>query len=254
LKKPSHLKTKLIWIETPTNPTLKICDIKKICELSKKHKTISVVDNTFASPYLQTPLLLGADISLNSCTKYIGGHSDLVMGCITLNDTELRDRLFFNSKSFGGVPSPFDCYLAIRGMKTLKLRMDQHCKSGMAIAKYLEQHPKVEKVIYPGLKSHPQHELAKTQMKGFGGMVTFYVKGGLAEARRCLESVKIFACAESLGGVESLIESPAIMTHASVPAEIRKELGISDTLIRLSAGVEDTEDLLADLKNALEKV
>lgn len=247
-------ETKLVWIETPTNPTLKICDVRKMCELAKTHNSLSVVDNTFASPYLQSPLLLGADICLNSCTKYIGGHSDLVMGSITLNSQELRDKLFFNSKSFGGCPSPFDCYLAIRGMKTLKIRMEQHCKAGLAVAKFLEAHPKVEKVIYPGLSSHPQYELAKTQMRGSGGMITFYVKGGLQEAQRLLENVKLFACAESLGGVESLIESPAIMTHASVPVELRKGLGISDTLVRLSCGVEDIEDLLYDLKQAFERV
>eukprot|EP01017_Pseudomicrothorax_dubius_P002636 TRINITY_DN1016_c0_g1_i1.p1 TRINITY_DN1016_c0_g1~~TRINITY_DN1016_c0_g1_i1.p1 ORF type:complete len:413 (+),score=108.78 TRINITY_DN1016_c0_g1_i1:152-1390(+) len=246
--------TKLLWIETPTNPTLKICDIRWLCDLARSKGIITVVDNTFCSPYLQSPLLLGADICVNSCTKYIGGHTDVVMGSITLNDKELRDRLYFNQKSFGGVPSPFDSYLALRGIKTLKLRIQESCRSAMVVARYLEKHPKVEKVIYPGLESHPQHELAKQQMRGFGGMITFYVKGGLAEAKKFLESVRLFFCAESLGGVDSLIESPAIMTHYSVPPHIRQELGISDTLIRISIGIEDVNDLLNDLDNAFNQI
>eukprot|EP01016_Furgasonia_blochmanni_P009238 TRINITY_DN13829_c0_g2_i3.p1 TRINITY_DN13829_c0_g2~~TRINITY_DN13829_c0_g2_i3.p1 ORF type:complete len:315 (+),score=113.66 TRINITY_DN13829_c0_g2_i3:395-1339(+) len=254
VEKAFKKETKLIWIETPTNPLLKVCDIKKLCALAQKHNVISVVDNTFSSPYLQSPLLLGATLCVNSCTKYIGGHADVVMGCITTNDQELRDRLFFNSKSFGGVPGPFDCYLAMRGLRTLKVRMQEQCKSAMIIAQYLKQHPKCERVIYPGLPEHPQHEIAKAQMRGFGGMITFFIKGGLENARKFLETTQVFACAESLGGVESLIESPAIMTHASVPPEIRAELGISDTLIRISVGIEDVEDLLQDLDNAFAKV
>ena len=245
--------TKLIWIETPTNPTLKICDIEAICKIAKEKEIISVVDNTFPSPYLQSPLQLGADLCVNSCTKYIGGHSDVVMGAITLNDTKLYEQLKFISKSFGGVPGPFDCYMALRGLKTLKVRMEQHCRNAMVIAKYLEKHPKVEKVVYPGLESHPQHEIAKKQMRGFGGMITFYLKGGIEESRKFLSSLKVMTLAESLGGVESLIECPAVMTHGSVPPEIRKELGILDNMIRISVDIEDIEDLVEDVEQALEK-
>jgi len=254
VEKAIKSNTTLIWIETPTNPTLKVCDIEKICALAKAKGIISVVDNTFPSPYLQSPLLLGADISVNSVTKYIGGHSDVVMGVLVLNDDALRDKLFFTSKTLGGVPGPFDCYLALRGLKTLKVRMEAHCKSAQIIAEYLESHPKVEKIIYPGLKSHPQHEVAKKQMRGFGGMITFFLKGGLEESRRFLAAMKTMTLAESLGGVESLIECPAVMTHFSVPPEIRKELGISDNLIRVSVGLEDVEDLVYDLQQAFEKI
>jgi len=246
--------TKLIWVETPTNPTLKVCDIEKICAFAKSKGILTVVDNTFPSPYLQSPLLLGADISVNSVTKYIGGHSDVVMGVLVVNDVTLRDKLFFTSKTIGGTPGPFDCYLALRGLKTLKVRMDAHCRSAQIIAEYLEKHPKVEKIVYPGLASHPQHEVAKKQMRGFGGMITFYLKGGIEESRKFLASMKTMILAESLGGVESLIECPAVMTHFSVPPEIRKELGISDNLIRISVGLEDVEDLLADLQQAFEKI
>jgi len=246
--------TKLIWVETPTNPTLKVCDIEKICAIAKEKNIVTAVDNTFPSPYLQSPLLLGADISVNSVTKYIGGHSDVVMGVLVTNNKELRDKLFFTSKTIGGVPGPFDCYLALRGLKTLKVRMEAHCRSAQIIAEFLETHPKVEKVIYPGLKSHPQHEVAKKQMRGFGGMITFFIKGGLEESRKFLASMKIMTLAESLGGVESLIECPAVMTHFSVPVEIRKELGISDNLIRLSTGLEDVEDLVYDLQQSFEKI
>jgi cystathionine gamma-lyase len=246
--------TKLIWIETPTNPTLKVCDIEKICTFAKSKGILTVVDNTFPSPYLQSPLLLGADISVNSVTKYIGGHSDVVMGVLVVNDVALRDKLFFTSKTIGGTPGPFDCYLALRGLKTLKVRMDAHCRNAQIIAEYLEKHPKVEKIAYPGLPSHPQHEVAKKQMKGFGGMITFYLKGGIEESRKFLASMKTMTLAESLGGVESLIECPAVMTHFSVPPEIRKELGISDNLIRISVGIEDVEDLVADLQQAFEKI
>jgi len=245
--------TKLVWIETPTNPTLKVCDIEKICALAKPKNIITVADNTFPSPYLQSPLLLGADVSINSVTKYIGGHSDVVMGVAVTNDTALRDKLFFTSKTMGGTPGPFDCYLALRGLKTLKVRMQAHCRSAQTIAEYLETHPKVEKVIYPGLESHPQHEVAKKQMRGFGGMITFFLKGGLEESRKFLAAMKTMTLAESLGGVESLIECPAVMTHFSVPPEVRKELGISDNLIRISVGLEDVEDLVYDLQQAFEK-
>lgn len=246
--------TKLIWVETPTNPTLKVCDIEEICKLAKEKKILTVVDNTFPSPYLQSPLQLGADMCVNSCTKYIGGHSDVVMGSVTLNDDALYEKLRFLSKSFGGVPGPFDCYLALRGLKTLKVRMEQHCRAGAVIARYLQKHPKIEKVIYPGLEEHPQHEIAKKQMRGFGGMITFYLKGGLEESRKFLNSVQIMTLAESLGGVESLIECPALMTHFSVPSDKRKELGIEDNMIRLSCGIEDIEDLVKDLEDSLEKI
>jgi len=246
--------TKLIWVETPTNPTLKVCDIEKICTLAKSRNILTAIDNTFPSPYLQSPLLLGADISVNSVTKYIGGHSDVVMGVLTCNDIALRDKLFFTSKTIGGTPGPFDCYLALRGLKTLKVRMDATCRSAMIISEYLESHAKVVKTIYPGLPSHPQHEVAKKQMRGFGGMITFFIKGGIEESRKFLAAMKTMTLAESLGGVESLIECPAVMTHFSVPPEVRKELGISDNLIRLSVGLEDVEDLLHDLQQAFEKI
>jgi cystathionine gamma-lyase len=254
VEKAIQPNTKLIWVETPTNPTLKICDIEAICKLAKEKEILSVVDNTFPSPYLQSPLLQGADICVNSVTKYIGGHSDVVMGTLTLNDAKLYEKLRFLSKSFGGVPGPFDCYLALRGLKTLKVRMEQHCKNAAVIAAYLEKHPKVEKVIYPGLESHPQHEIAKKQMRGFGGMITFYLKGGMEESKKFLSNLHVMTLAESLGGVESLIECPAVMTHFSVPPEIRKELGIHDNMIRVSAGIEDIEDLLADFDHGFEKI
>ncbi len=244
-------KTEMIWLESPTNPLLKISDIKAVCEIAKKHNLLVVVDNTFMSPYFQNPLVLGADIVMHSTTKYINGHSDVVGGIVVTNNEEIAEKLHFLQNSIGAVPGPWDCWLVMRGIKTLHVRMRQHGKSAMRIAKWLEEHPKVERVVYPGLESHPQHEIAKEQMSGFGGMITFFVKGGLPVARTMLEKVKIFALAESLGGVESLIEHPAIMTHASVPAEIRAELGISDALVRLSVGIEDIDDLLADLEQAL---
>jgi len=254
VEKAIRPNTKLIWVETPTNPTLKVCDIEKICAIAKAKNIITAVDNTFPSPYLQSPLLLGADISVNSVTKYIGGHSDVVMGALVTNDSGLRDKLLFTSKTIGGTPGPFDCYLALRGLKTLKVRMQAHCRSAQTIAEYLETHPKVEKVLYPGLESHPQHEIAKKQMRGFGGMITFFLKGGMEESRKFLASMKTMTLAESLGGVESLIECPAVMTHFSVPPEVRKELGISDNLIRISVGLEDVEDLVYDLEQAFEKI
>jgi cystathionine gamma-lyase len=246
--------TKLVWLETPTNPTLKLVDIKKIASMAKAKGIITVVDNTFMSPYFQRPLDLGADIVVHSATKYIGGHSDVIGGVAVTSREDLAERMAFLSNSMGGIQGAFDSFMCLRSLKTLPLRMKAHQENAMAVAKFLEAHPKVEKVIYPGLASHPQHALAKEQMSGFGGMITFYIKGGLEGARKFLESVEVFALAESLGGVESLIEHPAIMTHASVPAENRKALGIDDSLIRLSVGIEDLEDILNDLKSAFAKV
>lgn len=246
--------TKLVWLETPTNPTLKLVDIRKISAMAKARGIIVVVDNTFLSPYFQRPIELGADIVVHSATKYIGGHSDMVGGIIVTNRDDLAEKIAFLSNSMGAIAGPFDSFLALRSLKTLPLRMKAHQKNAEAIAEFLEGHSKVEKVIYPGLKSHPQHALAKEQMLGMGGMITFYIKGGLSAARSFLENVNVFSLAESLGGVESLIEHPAIMTHASVPAENRKALGIDDTLIRLSVGVEDLEDLISDLKFAFDQV
>eukprot|EP00743_Colponemidia_sp_Colp-15_P001579 GILK01001725.1.p1 GENE.GILK01001725.1~~GILK01001725.1.p1 ORF type:complete len:406 (-),score=60.25 GILK01001725.1:123-1289(-) len=246
--------TKLVWLETPTNPTLKISDIRKAADIAHAHNCLLVVDNTFMSPYFQKPLDLGADIVVHSVTKYLGGHSDVVMGVIVTNNDDINTRLRFIQNGLGAVPSPFDCYLGLRGVRTLSLRMREHAKNAMEVAKYLEGHPKVERVIYPGLPSHPQHDIAKVQMSGFGGMITFFLRGGLDESRIFLEKLRLFTLAESLGAVECLAEHPAIMTHASVPAEQRALLGISDSLIRLSVGVEDLEDILADLTYALDAV
>ena len=243
--------TKMLWIESPTNPTLKIVDIKAAAEAVSKQKITVVVDNTFMSPYFQKPIALGADIVLHSATKYIGGHSDLVGGAAITDRPEIAEKLAFLSNSLGGIASPFDSFLAMRSLKTLSVRMQQHEKNAQKVADFLAGHERIQKVIYPGLASHPQHEVAKKQMSGFGGMITVYVKGGLAEAKSFVEKVKIFALAESLGGVESLIEHPAIMTHASVPAERRKLLGIEDNLIRLSVGIETVDDLINDLNSAL---
>lgn len=240
----------MVWLESPTNPTMKLADIEAISKMAKAKNILTVVDNTFMSPVFQRPLDLGADIVVHSATKYLGGHSDMIGGVAVTNKPELAERLAFLSNSMGAIQSPFDSFLALRSLKTLPIRMKAHENNAIQIANFLEKHPKVEKVIYPGLKSHPQHELAKKQMLGFGGMITFYIKGDLAAARKFLEKVEIFSLAESLGGVESLIEHPAIMTHASVPAEKRAELGISDTLIRLSVGIEDISDLIRDLENA----
>lgn len=243
--------TKLVWAETPTNPTLKIIDIEAISKLSKAHGAILAVDNTFCSPYLQNPLTLGADIVCHSTTKYIGGHSDAIGGVLITNDDELFKKMKFIQLSEGAVPGIQECFLFLRSTKTLHVRMERHCENAMKVARHLEAHPKVDKVVYPGLESHPQHEIAKKQMHGFGGMVTIYLKGGLGESRSMLEKVRIFALAESLGGVESLIEHPAIMTHASVPADQREKLGITDNLIRLSVGIEDIDDIIADLDQAI---
>lgn len=242
---------KLIWLETPTNPTLKLIDIAQIGAIARGAGALLVVDNTFATPYLQSPLGLGADIVCHSTTKYVGGHSDAIGGALIMNDDELHQRLKFLQLSEGAVPGIHECFLFLRSTKTLHVRMDRHCANAMRVARFLESHPRVARAVYPGLESHPQHELAKTQMRGFGGMVTMFVEGGLDAAKRMLERVRLFACAESLGGVESLIEHPAIMTHASVPADQREQLGISDSLIRLSVGIEDADDLIADLDQAL---
>lgn len=246
--------TKLVWIETPTNPMLSLCDIAGVAALARSRGALTAVDNTFASPYYQRPLELGADLVMHSMTKYINGHSDVVMGCLAMRDQSLYEPLKFLQNSVGGVPGPMDCFLALRGIKTFALRMRRHGENGMAVAQWLERNPRVERVIYPGLPSHPQHDLAARQMSGFGGMVTFFVRGGLDEARRFLGAVELCALAESLGGVETLIEHPAIMTHASVPPEIRREIGIHDNLIRLSCGIEAADDIIADLDQALARM
>jgi cystathionine gamma-lyase len=250
--------TKLIWIETPTNPTLKITDINNISNyvklIMKRDDIIIAVDNTFATPYFQNPLDLGADLVVHSVTKYIGGHSDVVMGCIVCNNKKLYDKLRFVQNSVGAVPSPFDCYMALRGLKTLHIRMEKSQQNSIKIANFLSSSEYVEKCIYPGLESHPNHEIAKKQMNSFGSMVTFFVKGGLKETSAFLKNIKIFTLAESLGAVESLAECPAIMTHASVPEEDRKKLGISDNLVRLSIGIENCDDLIKDLQSSLEKI
>ena len=243
--------TAIVWIESPTNPLLKLVDLKAVAALAKKSGAIVVVDNTFATPYLQRPLELGADIVMHSATKFINGHSDMVGGIVAVKDDGLAERLAYLQNSIGSVAGPFDSFLALRGVKTLDVRMERHCSSAMTIAKWLENDDRVESVLYPGLASHPQHELAKEQMPGFGGIVTFFIRGDLENARSFLEKCRVFALAESLGGVESLVDHPAIMTHASVPADERAKLGISDTLIRLSVGIEALDDLIADLDQAL---
>jgi cystathionine gamma-lyase len=245
--------TKLLWAETPTNPMLKICDLAAIAKLCKAKNVISVADNTFATPFLQRPLELGIDIVAHSMTKYLNGHSDVVAGALVVSRPDLHERLAFLQNAVGAQLAPMDSFLVLRGLKTLHVRMERHEQNAALVAKSLVGHPMVEKVTYPGLASHPQHELAKQQMRGFGGMVTFVIKGGLPAARTFLKTVRLFACAESLGGVESLVEHPAIMTHASVPAETRKMLGIDDGFIRLSVGIENGNDLVADLMAALEK-
>lgn len=244
--------TKLIWIESPTNPLLKLSDIKTISEITRKRGLILVVDNTFLSPYFQRPLDLGADIVVHSSTKYIGGHSDVLGGAVLLNNPDYYERIQYHQNAVGAVLSPFDSYLTLRGIKTLALRMEQHQKNALAIARYLENHPKVNRVIYPGLESHPQHVLAKKQSSGFGGVLSFEIKGTGTDAGKFLEKLNVFALAESLGGVESLIELPAVMTHASVAKEVREKIGITDTLVRVSVGVEDINDLIADLQQALD--
>lgn len=245
-------ETRMIWVETPTNPLLKLVDLEAIAQIGKRHGIITCADNTFASPWNQRPLELGIDVVMHSATKYLSGHSDVISGILVVGENrELADQLAYLINAVGGVQGPFDAFLVLRGLKTLHLRMERHCQNAQSVAEFLENHPQVEKVYYPGLPSHPQHELAKRQMRSGGGMVTAVLKGGLEASRRFLERVELFALAESLGGVESLIEHPAIMTHASIPPEIRAELGISDGLVRLSVGVEDEADLIADLKQAL---
>ncbi|MCR5873843.1 cystathionine gamma-synthase [Phenylobacterium sp. J426] len=245
-------KTKMVWVETPTNPLLRLADLEAIADLCKRRGIIAAADNTFASPYIQRPLELGFDVVMHSTTKYLGGHSDVVGGALVVGDNaELRDRMTFLQNAVGAVASPFDSFLTLRGMKTLALRMERHCENGLAIARWLEGRRDVRKVIYPGLESHPQHELARRQMNGFGGMITAVLDRDLDGTRRMLERTRLFTLAESLGGVESLIEHPAIMTHASIPAETRARIGIEDGLIRLSVGVESTTDLIADLEQAL---
>ncbi len=244
-------KTRLLWLESPTNPLLKIIDLQKASNLARKRGILTVVDNTFMSPYLQSPLKLGADVVVHSMTKYLGGHSDVVGGCIVTSNEKIYERLKFIQNAVGGVPSPFDCWLVLRGLKTLAVRMERHCSNAQAVAEFLSSHPKVARVIYPGLKNHPQHALAKRQMRGYGGMVSFEVKGGLMAAKRVAESFKIISLGESLGGVESLLEHPALMTHASVPEEQRRRIGIKDSLLRLSVGIEDLDDLQSDLRSGL---
>ena len=262
-------KTKLVWFESPTNPMMGLHDIRRISEIAHERGALVGVDNTFMSPYFQRPLELGADLVMHSMTKYLNGHSDVVMGALMLRDRTVKSprspwkgpdvpapktlfaRLKFLQNAIGATPGPQDCFLVLRGLKTLAVRMQRHAENAQRVAEYLEAHPKIERVLYPGLASHPQHELAKSQMSGFGGMMTFFVRGGLDEARAFLEKVELFTLAESLGGVESLIEHPAIMTHASIPPEVRKEIGIHDNLVRASVGIEGVEDLIADLERAL---
>ena len=245
-------KTKLIWVETPTNPLMNITDIEAVSAIGKKHNCIVCVDNTFASPYLQNPLDQGATIVMHSATKYLGGHSDVIQGCLMMNDETLRDQLYFIQKSTGAVPGPQDCFLVLRGIKTLHVRMQRHCENGEKVAAYLRQHPKVAKVYWCGFSDHPNHDIAKKQMRGFGGMMSFTLKDdSVAAATKVLSSTKIFSLAESLGGVESLINHPASMTHASIPREQRLANGLADGLIRLSVGIEDAEDIIADLAQAI---
>ncbi|WP_298542205.1 cystathionine gamma-synthase [uncultured Aquimarina sp.] len=245
--------TKLIWVETPTNPMMNIIDIKAIAKVSQKHNILLAVDNTFATPYLQRPLDLGADIVMHSATKYIGGHSDLVMGALIVRDDEVAKRLYFIQNASGAVCGPQDSFLALRGIKTLHIRMQRHCENGEAIAKYLKNHPKIEKVYWPGFEEHPNHNIAKEQMDGYGGMISFVPKGSnYDEAIKIVENLKIFTLAESLGGVESLAGHPASMTHASIPKEEREKTGVVDALIRLSVGIEDVDDLISDLEQAIE--
>lgn len=243
--------TKMVWLETPTNPLLRLVDIQAIAEIAHRHKLLVVVDNTFASPYFQQPLKLGADIVVHSTTKYINGHSDVIGGALVLNDKEVYEAIKFYQNAAGGVPSPFDAWLTLRGIKTLAVRMRQHEENARAVAGFLAEHPRVEKVYYPGLSSHPDHELAKRQMSGFGGMVSFQPRGSYADIAQMVRRFKVFALAESLGGVESLVCHPASMTHGSIPKDIRESRGLTDTLLRLSVGIEDKEDLIHDLEQVL---
>lgn len=245
--------TKLIWVETPTNPMMNIIDIKAVAQLAKKHEVLMAVDNTFATPYLQTPLDLGADIVMHSATKYLGGHSDVVAGALIVKDKKLADELYFIQNASGAICGPMDSFLVLRGIKTLHVRMQRHCENGEAIANYLVKHPKVESVYWPGFKSHPNHDIAKSQMSGFGGMISFVTKGGSYEdAIKIVEKLEVFTLAESLGGVESLAGHPASMSHGSIPKEEREKSGVVDALIRLSVGIEDIEDLISDLEQAID--
>ncbi|RKH37359.1 cystathionine gamma-synthase [Corallococcus sicarius] len=247
-------KTKMVWLETPTNPMLKLIDLGRIAEIAKKRGILSVADNTFMTPYFQKPLSLGFDVVVHSTTKYLNGHSDVVGGFVCTSRDDIAERMYFLQNAVGGVSGAFDSFLVLRGVKTLHVRMDRHAQNAMKVAQYLATHKQVKRVIYPGLETHPQHALARQQMTGFGGMVSVDIHGGLEAARTFLKAVKVFACAESLGGVESLIEHPAIMTHASVPQETREKLGISDGFIRVSVGIEDAQDLIDDLGQALARV
>jgi len=248
-----NTNTKLIWVETPTNPLMNIIDIKAITQLAKEHNLLTCVDNTFASPYLQNPLDLGADIVMHSVTKYLGGHSDVIQGALVMKDSGLREKLYFIQKSCGAVPGPMDCFLVLRGIKTLHVRMQRHCENGKKIANFLRNHPAIAKVYWPGFEDHPGHAIAKEQMRDFGGMISFELKDNSAEAvKKVLTSTKLFSLAESLGGVESLINHPATMTHASIPREERLKYGLTDSLIRISVGIEDADDLIADLDGAIQ--
>src|SRR4030095_6348709 len=252
IKKHVNAKTKMIWVETPTNPLMKIIDIRACAAIAKANNLIFVVDNTFASPYLQNPLDLGATIVMHSATKYLGGHSDVVMGALCTNDLPIYEKLAFITNSCGPVPGPMDSFLVLRGLKTLHVRMEAHCKNGREIAHFLRNHPRIDKVFWPGFEDHPNHQVAKTQMKDFGGMISFIMKGNsMEEAFRMASSTKVFSLAESLGGVESLIGHPASMTHASIPKAEREKSGVVDSLLRLSVGIEDIDDLIEDLKQAL---
>lgn len=253
IEKHINANTKMIWVESPTNPMMNVIDIAKTVEIAKKHNILVAVDNTFATPYLQNPLDLGADVVMHSVTKYLGGHSDVVMGALALNDDKLAEQLYFLQNSAGAVCGPQDSFLVLRGIKTLHLRMQRHCENGAAVANFLKDHPKVDKVYWPGFEDHPGHEVAKKQMRGFGGMVSFTLKKNTVEAAtKVLSGTHLFSLAESLGGVESLLGHPASMTHAAIPKEIREQTGVVDSLIRLSIGIEDADDLVADLKKALD--
>jgi cystathionine beta-lyase len=255
LERTVNAKTKMLWVETPTNPMMKIIDIERCVEFAKKHNLISVIDNTFASPYLQNPLDMNADIVMHSATKYLNGHSDVVMGALCTNDDNLYEQLAFIANSCGATPGPQDSFLVLRGLKTLHVRMERHCSNGAVVANFLANHPKVEKVYWPGFPSHPNHEVAKKQMRDFGGMISFSLKGDRFEdASKLAQAVRVFSLAESLGGVESLLGHPASMTHASIPKPERERSGITDSLLRLSVGIEDAEDLIEDLTNALNAI
>jgi len=255
LERTVNAKTKMLWVETPTNPMMKIIDIERCVTLAKKHNLISVIDNTFASPYLQNPLDMNADIVMHSATKYLNGHSDVIMGAICTNDDNLYEQLAFIANSCGATPGPQDSFLVLRGLKTLHVRMERHCSNGVVVANFLANHPKVEKVYWPGFPSHPNHEVAKKQMRDFGGMISFSLKGDRFEdASTLAQNVHVFSLAESLGGVESLLGHPASMTHASIPKAEREKSGITDSLLRLSVGIEDAEDLIEDLTNALNAI